>query len=105
MNEIKEKEIYNRLYIITFEKKEDYDNVYSKYPHSYLKNAIKNICKRNSTSFYINKAPNPEDIAWKNLEFDKEYKYFINKLKNFGISIIYVVISFAIQIFGELVDG
>ena len=107
MNEIKSKEIYNPLYIITFEKKEDYNNVYSNYSHSYLKNIIKNIikCKRDKTSLYINKAPNPEDIVWKNLEFDKEYKYFINKLKNFGISLIYVVISFIIQIFGELIDS
>ena len=35
MNEIKSKEIYNPLYIITFEKKEDYNNVYSNYSHSY----------------------------------------------------------------------
>mgnify|MGYP002623996162 CR=1 FL=1 len=105
MNEIKVKEIYNPLYIITFENKEDYDNVYSKYPHSYIKNTIKNIFKGNKTSFYINKAPNPEDIVWKNLEFDKEYKYFINKLENFGVSLIYVAISFVIQIIGELIDS
>jgi len=56
-------------------------------------------------SVYINKAPNPEDIIWKNLEFDKEHKYFINKFKNFGICLIYVAVSFVIQIFGELIDS
>jgi len=104
MNKIKEKEEYNPLYIITFENKEDYDEAYAKYPHSYIKNILKNICNK-KRSFYINKAPNPEDIIWKNLEFDKEHKYFINKFKNFGICLIYVVISFVIQIFGELIDN
>ena len=56
MNAIKEKEIYNPLYIITFKNKEDYNNVYSKYPHSYIINTIKNLCKKkNERSFYITK--------------------------------------------------
>ena len=107
MNEIKNKEIYNPLYIITFKNKEDYDKVYSSYPHSYIKKAIKNICKKNKNnySFYVNKAPSPEDILWQNLEFDKEYKYFVSKLKNFGISLIYVAISFVIQLIGEVIDN
>ena len=104
MNEIKNKGIYNPLHIITFQNKEDYDRVYSSYPHSYIKNAIKNICNKNKPSFYVNRAPSPEDILWQNLEFDKEYKYFISKLKNLGISLIYVAISFLIQLIGELID-
>ena len=104
LNDIIKNEKYNPLHIITFKKKEDYERVYSSYPHSYIKNSIKNICKKNKTTLYANKAPSPEDIMWQNLEFDKEYKYFISKLKNLGISLIYVVISFAIQIIGELID-
>ena len=102
MNEIKNSEIYNPLHIITFNNKEDYDRVYSQYPHSYIINAIKNCFKSNS--IYVSKAPSPEDIMWKNLEFDMEYKYFKNKLENYGISLIYIVISFVIQFFGELID-
>ena len=104
MNDIKEQEIYNPLHIITFYNKEDYEAVYSSYPHSYIKNLIKNICKKKSETTYINKAPSPEDIVWKNLEFDKEYRYFKSKFENFGISLIYIAISFVIQIIGELVD-
>ena len=104
MNEIKNQEIYNPLHIITFQNKEDYDMVYSKYPHSYIKHAIKNICKKKSDTIYANKAPSPEDILWKNLEFGKDYKYFKNKFKNLGIILIYLAISFVIQLFGELVD-
>ena len=103
MNEIKSKELYNPLYIITFHNKEDYDRIYSEYPHSYIKYLIKKCFKKNN-SFYVNKAPSPEDLVWKNLEFDKEYRYFKSKIENFLISMIYVVISFIIQIFGELID-
>ncbi len=39
------------------------------------------------------------------MEFDKEYRYFKNKLKNLGISCIYVVVSFIIQIIGEAIDS
>ena len=62
MNDIKKKEIYNQLHIITFHNKEDYDRVYSSYPHSYIKKAIKNIFKKDNSSFYVNRAPSPEDI-------------------------------------------
>ena len=55
MNEIKNKEIYNPLHIITFSNKEDYDRIYSEYPHSYIKYLIKKCCKKNN-SFYVNKA-------------------------------------------------
>ena len=96
---IKQKERYNQLYILTFENKEDYDNAYSKYPHSYLKEAIKRICNKKGKNIYINKAPNPEDIEWKNLEFDNEYDYFKNKFKNLGYSCLFIVIPFAIQLF------
>ena len=104
LNEIINNEKYNPLHIITFKNKEDYERVYSSYPRSYVKSSIKNICKKNKATIYVNKAPSPEDIMWQNLEFDKEYKYFISKLKNLGISLIYVIISFAIQIIGELID-
>ena len=52
----------------------------------------------------INKAPSPEDIVWKNLEFSKEHRYFKSKLENFGISLIYIAISFVIQLIGEVMD-
>ena len=104
MNIIKNKEIYNPLHIITFYNKEDYDSVYSRYSHSYIKYAIKNLCKRKNDIIYINKAPSPEDIVWKNLEFDKEYRYFKNKFMYFGIGFGYLVISFIIQLLGELFD-
>ena len=103
MNKIKNSEIYNPLHIITFSEKKDYDKVYSQYPHSYIINLIKSCCKNRNT-IYVNKAPNPEDIMWKNLEFDKEYRYFKNKLENFGISLIYFILSFIIQLIGEIVD-
>ena len=113
LNKIKdEEEIYNPLYIITFKKKEDYDKVYSKYQHSYLIHTIKNIFgkkENKENTIYINKAPNPEDIAWENLEFDKEHRYFKNKFINLLIGLIYVVISFLIQFFceyiGNLIDN
>ena len=43
MIEIKRKEIYNPLHIITFKNIEDYNRVYSEYPHSYIKNSIRNL--------------------------------------------------------------
>ena len=101
LNKIKEEKEYNPLYLVTFLKKEDYDRIYEKYPHSYLRQAIKNICAKNNSNIYVNKAPIPEDIAWENLEFDKEYRYFKNKFKNFGISCIYIVISFVLQLIFE----
>ena len=53
----KEEEKYNPLYILTFERKEDYNNIYSKYPHSYLKEAIKGICKKQEVIFILTKHP------------------------------------------------
>ena len=104
MNTLKNEAQYNPLHIITFQNKEDYDIVDSKYPHSYILHTIKNICKKKENIIYINKAPSPEDIIWKNLEYDKEYKYFKNKFYNLGISLCYIVISFIIQIIGEFFD-
>ena len=99
MNDIKKREEqYNPLYLLTFENKEDCDNIYSKFPHSYLKEAIKGICKKKGSNIYINKAPNPEDIEWKNLQFDNEYNYFKNKFKNLGISCLYILVPFGIQL-------
>ena len=47
INNLKEQEEkYNPLYLLTFQNKEDYDNIYSRYPHSYLKESIRNICKK-----------------------------------------------------------
>ena len=105
MLEIKNNEIYNPLHLITFHNKEDYDRVYSQYPHSYILHSIKNCFKSCNNTIYVNKAPAAEDILWKNLEFDKEYRYFKNKFKTLGISIIYVAISFIIQLIGEAIDG
>jgi hypothetical protein len=100
LEKIKKDKRYNPLYIIIFKNKIEYENVYKNYPHSYLKNLLCNLCKKR-TSFYVNKAPKPEDILWKNLEFDKEYKYFKNKIFNFGIIFGFIAISFSIQIFQE----
>ena len=44
LNKIKSEKEYNPLYLVTFQNKEDYEKIYDKYPHSYLKQAIKNIC-------------------------------------------------------------
>jgi hypothetical protein len=104
MNEIKNNEIYNPLYLITFHNKEDYDKVYSQYPHSYIIYSLKNCFNSKKNKIYANKAPSPEDIMWKNLEFDKEYQYFKKKFINLGISCIYVVVSFIIQLIGEAID-
>ena len=94
---------YNPLYIITFKNKKDYKKCYSEFPHSYLKQAIKNICGKKKQTIYINKAPSPGDIAWKNLEFDKEDNYFKNKFIILGISLGYLSISFALQLGIELI--
>ena len=69
--------IYNPLYIITFKNKKDYENVYKKYPHS-------SYCRKDKNSLYINKSPNPEDVAWENLEFQKECLCSCRKMKIFG---------------------
>ena len=110
INNLKEQEEkYNPLYLLTFQNKEDYDNIYSRYPHSYLQESIKNICKKERRNIYINKASSPEDIAWENLEFDNEYKYFINKFKNLGIGSLYISVSFGCQLLldyiGDLGDS
>ena len=100
-NELEQKEKikeYNPLYIITFKNKDDYNNSYSEFPHSYLKQAIKNICCKKKQTIYINKAPYSGDVAWKNLEFDNENNYFKNKFIILGISLEYLLISFAVQL-------
>ena len=104
MIEIKRKEIYNPLHIITFKNIEDYNRVYSEYPHSYIKNSIRNLCRKKKIEIYANKAPSPEDIVWRNLEFDKKYRYFKSKFKTLVISLLYVIVSFIIQIIGEFFD-
>ena len=38
------------------------------------------------------------------MEFSKEHRFFKSKPENLGISLIYIAISFVIQIFGELMD-
>jgi len=88
---------YNPLYIITLHNKEDYEEIYSKYPHSYLNF----LCKDDSEAIYINKAPSPEDIAWENLEFNKGHDYFSNKFKNLGVSIVFLAFSFGLQLLIE----
>ena len=98
MDKIKKDNIFNKLYIITFENKNDYNKVYSSYSHSY----ITNLCRKKN--IYINKAPSPEDIAWENLEFDNEYKYFIKKFINILIFLGILGLSFVCQLIGELID-
>ena len=63
---------------------------------------MKNLCKKERSSFYINKAPNPEDIIWQNLEFDKEYEYFKHIRRNILIFLGFLILSFIINIIGEL---
>ena len=99
---IKEEE-YNPLYIITFKTKQDYEEVYSRYPHSYFKESIKNIFRKKTDIIYINKAPNPEDIAWENLEFNKEDNYFRNIFTILGLSLAYLGGSFILQLGIELI--
>ena len=101
---IRDEEKYNPLYILTFQNKDDYNTIYSRYPHSYFKQIFNNICKKNNKNIYVNKAPNPEDIAFENLEFDKEHRYFKNKIINFLYSCIYVLISFILQLFFEYIS-
>ena len=88
---------YNPLYIITLHNKEDYEEIYSKYPHSYLNF----LCKDDSEAIYINKAPSPEYIAWENLEFNKGHDYFSNKFKNLGVSLGFLAFSFGLQLLIE----
>ena len=103
LDNIKENDQYNPLYIITFKNKEDYENAFSKYPHSYIMKSIKSICGKENGNIYINKAPSPEDIAWQNLEFDKEHDYFKNKFKILGISLVYLAVSFVMQLIAEFI--
>ena len=62
------------------------------------------MCKKEKIKIYVNKAPKPEDILWRNLEFDKEYKFFINKFIIFLWCLLYLFISFATQIVQEVLD-
>ena len=101
-NEMNLIKAYNKLFIITFDNKDDYKKAYDKYPHSYIMNKMKNLCKKERSSFYINKAPNPEDIIWQNLEFDKEYEYFKHIRRNILIFLGFLILSFIINIIGEL---
>ena len=105
-NEEKEnKDTYrNPLYLITFKDKKAYEEVYNKYPSIYLWFKIKSCCRKKNT-FFINKAPNPEDIAWENLEFPKGYKYITSKLVILGYFILHIFFSFVVQLMGEIVDS
>ena len=99
MDEKEKNEEYNPLYIINFKNKNDYNKCYSKFPHSYLIKAITNIFgQKEEKNIYINKAPTPENIAWQNLEFDKEHDYFKNKFIILGISFCFLLASFAVQL-------
>ena len=101
-----QKEQINPVYLITFKNKddmEDYNKVYKKFPSFYLWYKIKTCCKKQNT-FFINKAPSPEDIAWKNLEYSKGHNYISSKAKILGFSLLHVFGSFVIQLFGEVAD-
>ena len=94
---------YNDLYIITFKNKDDYEKAYNKYPHSYIFNCLRNLCRKEKNYFYINKAPNPEDVVWQNLEFGKEYEYFKHIGKNILIFLIFSILSFGMYVIIELI--
>ena len=94
---------YNDLYIITFKNKSDYEKAYNKYPHSYIFNCIKNLCRKEKNYFYINRAPNPEEVVWQNLDYDKEYQYFKHIGKNVLIFLIFSILSFGMYVVIELI--
>ena len=94
---------YNDLYIITFKNKDDYEKAYNKYPHSYIFNCLRNLCRKEKNYFYVNKAPNPEDVVWQNLEFGKEYEYFKHIGKNILIFLIFSILSFGMYVIIELI--
>ena len=93
----------NPVYLISFENKDDYDKVYKMYPSFYLLYKIKTCCRKKNT-FFINKAPSPDDMAWKNLEFLKGYNYISSKLYILGFFALHIFVSFFIQLFGEVAD-
>ena len=95
MDEKEEKENANKnpLYLITFKDMNSDKKVYEKYPCNYVWYKIKTCCRKKNT-FFINKAPNPEDIAWKNLEFPMGHKYIISKLIILGYIISHILFSF-----------
>ena len=93
------------MIIVTFNSKEDYERVYNNYPHSYLMNMFKNMCSKNRNYIYVNKAPSPEDVIWGNLEFDKEKNYFKNLFIKISCGLVYLIISFAIQIEQEFLNN
>ena len=98
----KEKE-ENKLYIITFNNKKDYDEIYKKYSHSYFTNFLCNLCKKEKKFIYITKAPKPEDILWENLENGLEYEYFKNKFWKILYFFIFLSFSFVINIVQEII--
>ena len=95
----------NQLYIITFKYEENFKRIYNKYPHYYLTNCIRNKCKKDEDKNYLytNKAPKPEEIAWENLEFSKEYDYCNRKFCLIFIYFIFILISFIIQTIGDII--
>ena len=93
----------NPVYIISFKNTDDVDKVYKKYPSLYLWYKIKTCCKKKNT-FFINKAPSPDDIVWKNLEFLKGYNYISSKLYILLLFLLHIFVSFLIQLFGEVAD-
>ena len=104
IDELEKKNVQiNPVYLISFENTEDYDKVYKKYPSFYLWYKIKTCCRKKNT-FFINKAPSPDDIAWKNLEFLKGYNYISSKLYILFFFFLHIFVSFIIQLFGEVAD-
>ena len=94
----------NDLYIITLNNKGDYNKLYSSFPHFYLTNKIKNICKNENEKnyIYVNEAPNPVDVKWRNLEFNKENEFWYNKWKIIYKYVLFILVSFTLNIIGEL---
>ena len=102
--------IYNPLYIITLKNKKDFEEIYERYPQYCITNCLKkNCCKhdRHKNHLFINKAPKPEDIIWKNLEFKIEKnicEYTLRMLSIIGIYLFFLIISTVINIAGDKAD-
>ena len=98
-NELNLKRQFKNLAFVIFEREYDRDIFYNKYYHS---NFMKKICcnRKNGPieSIITKKAPEPEDIIWKNIDIVLHFKILYFLLSLF-ISIIMLAISFILQFF------
>ena len=97
--ELNLKRKFNNIAFVIFEREYDRDIFYNKYYHS---NFMKKICCNANNgpieSIITKKAPEPEDIIWKNLEIVLHFKIFLFLL-SLLLSIIILAISFILQYF------